>query len=634
MLMISHVRLLRRVLLVGIAVVLTSAGTAEGIRIVTYNLLNYNGSTRAAQFKAILNDLQADILVVQEIASSSAPGIFLADVLNAADGPGGYARATFVAGPDTNNALFYRTNAFTFSAGDPDSFRTLPTELRDINRWKLRLVGYGSTAADVYVYSMHLKSDDSAQRAREAAVARNDANALPPGTNFLYCGDLNTQSSSEPCLAGQLMASMADNDGRAFDPINRSGTWRNNSAFADIHTQSPCNGSGCAPGAATGGMDDRFDLLLVSAALFDGEGFDCVPTTYRAYGNDGQHFNVAIDAYGFNNAVGLAMAVNLRQASDHLPVSADFQVPARIAAPGPDFGTAIVGTNVQRTLTVTNTGDVATFGYVDELDYTLPPAPAGFTGPVGSFVENPGGGGNGHVYTMDTSTPGPRAASITIASDADTPFLTVPFAGTVVTHARPSTSAVDETTVGTLDFGTHPAGGFGVRTATVYNYGYSAYQAPLEVHAAQFSGPDAARFSIVGGFAPATVAGGSAGYTIAFDDTGAASGTTYTATVTLKTRDASGIAGGGDRADLTFALTAGVLGACNQPRYDDDGDADVDLADFAAYRRCFNGPNQPFAVGCDCFDGDGDGDVDLEEFAAFQRCFSGPNVPANPACTG
>ncbi len=64
---------------------------------------------------------------------------------------------------------------------------------------------------------------------------------------------------------------------------------------------------------------------------------------------------------------------------------------------------------------------------------------------------------------------------------------------------------------------------------------------------------------------------------------------------------------------------------------DVDGDSDVDLTDFTAFQRCFNGPNQPPAqANCAGADSDGDSDVDLTDFTAFQRCFNGPNQP--PTC--
>ncbi len=62
---------------------------------------------------------------------------------------------------------------------------------------------------------------------------------------------------------------------------------------------------------------------------------------------------------------------------------------------------------------------------------------------------------------------------------------------------------------------------------------------------------------------------------------------------------------------------------------DFDADGDVDLADFAAFQGCFNGPNRPAAaIGCESKDLDADSDVDLGDFALFQTCFNGPNRPA------
>lgn len=63
---------------------------------------------------------------------------------------------------------------------------------------------------------------------------------------------------------------------------------------------------------------------------------------------------------------------------------------------------------------------------------------------------------------------------------------------------------------------------------------------------------------------------------------------------------------------------------------DFDYDGDVDLADFATFQSCFNGPNHPIAPGCDAADLDGDGDVDLSDFGILLGCFNGPNHP--PAC--
>ena len=66
--------------------------------------------------------------------------------------------------------------------------------------------------------------------------------------------------------------------------------------------------------------------------------------------------------------------------------------------------------------------------------------------------------------------------------------------------------------------------------------------------------------------------------------------------------------------------------------WDLDNDLDVDVADFAQFQACFNGPDQPppGPAWCPRCDGDADGDVDVNDFAAFQLCFNGPGRP--PAC--
>jgi hypothetical protein len=71
----------------------------------------------------------------------------------------------------------------------------------------------------------------------------------------------------------------------------------------------------------------------------------------------------------------------------------------------------------------------------------------------------------------------------------------------------------------------------------------------------------------------------------------------------------------------------------NDPRYDRDGDMDVDSDDFGAFQRCLSGEGEAY-VGCDCewADGDLDGDVDAADRLLFEACSSGPAIAANPAC--
>ncbi len=66
---------------------------------------------------------------------------------------------------------------------------------------------------------------------------------------------------------------------------------------------------------------------------------------------------------------------------------------------------------------------------------------------------------------------------------------------------------------------------------------------------------------------------------------------------------------------------------------DIDGDGDRDLDDFAGWSGCMTGPDAgPAVTGCEPYDLDFDTDVDLGDYQAFQRIFQGEEPPfATPA---
>jgi len=53
----------------------------DTIRVATYNILNYNGTTRNEYLKPIVQEVDADILIVQEILSQTAVDSFSISVL-------------------------------------------------------------------------------------------------------------------------------------------------------------------------------------------------------------------------------------------------------------------------------------------------------------------------------------------------------------------------------------------------------------------------------------------------------------------------------------------------------------------------------------------------------------------------
>jgi hypothetical protein len=106
---------------------------------------------------------------------------------------------------------------------------------------------------------------------------------------------------------------------RFYDPINKPGNWSNNSSFSGIHTQSVSStGNGCQ---ASGGMDDRFDFILASQKIMQGtNNVSYISESYKALGQDGNHFNTSITAPPANTIVPADLLNALGNNSDHLPV--------------------------------------------------------------------------------------------------------------------------------------------------------------------------------------------------------------------------------------------------------------------------------------------------------------------------
>jgi endonuclease/exonuclease/phosphatase family metal-dependent hydrolase len=314
--------------------------TQDTIKFLSYNLLNYpsagggyaaDTTTRHPHYRTIMNDIDPDILVVQEMNSQTGVNGFLSHVLNATTNT--YSAGPFIDGYDTDNGIFYKSDKFHSVTN-----AAINTELRDISEFKLVHTLSGDT---IRVYSLHLKassgSSNEAQRAREVDSLRKVTNALPAGSNFIVCGDFNIYGSTESAYQ-KLLQNTGGNEGHFIDPITMTGSW-GQASYSVYHTQSPRTRA--FGGGSTGGMDDRFDLILYSEALSTNGGIKYVANSQIAYGNDGNHYNDSINDPP-NTAVSVAIANALHYASDHLPVKSLFTFEYNTGAPPTDFGIVAV----------------------------------------------------------------------------------------------------------------------------------------------------------------------------------------------------------------------------------------------------------------------------------------------------
>lgn len=329
-------------LLVSFLLVVGCAATAEAqtvpVRVVSYNLLNFpNGRTdcgssnvnlpnRSDTLRKIMQYLQPDIFVGCEIQTEAGCDSVLNRALNVF-GTTHYQRAQWVNnsfGGDLQNMLFYNAAKLTLKEQ-----RIVQTSPRDISHYILYVkdntLPQHHDTCFIEVFMCHLKagstSSDLSDRAAQTQLLRSVLDTRPAGRHLFVCGDLNTYRSSE--VGYQNLVS----GGTTFlkDPLNMPGNWTTNSSFAAIHTQSP-RASGSTDCGVTGGLDDRFDHIIVSQNVLNGANLlQYNANSYKAIGNDGNHYNQSILA-GTNSQYPDSVVRALYYASDHLPVKLDATV--------------------------------------------------------------------------------------------------------------------------------------------------------------------------------------------------------------------------------------------------------------------------------------------------------------------
>lgn len=310
-----------------IAVSTFASAQDETLSIVSYNLLNFPdgrndcGNTlvvpnRADTLKKITDYLQPDIFVACEVQTQAGVDAVLTDALNA-NGNTNYAAANFNGNGYLHNAMFYNSDKLVLK-----SQHVVESVPRPIDHYILYLkdpnldVYYDTTFIEVYM--THLKagnnSSSEAQRETQTQVLMNYIAGRPSDRNIFVCGDFNVYSANDDGYQNMTTGTFA-----LKDPINQPGNWNNSSSYASLHTQSTRSGQSIDCGSQ-GGMDDRFDQILVSQNVMNNtDNVEYQSGSYRAVGNDGNHFNSSLIS-GSNSMYPTSVVRALYYMSDHLPV--------------------------------------------------------------------------------------------------------------------------------------------------------------------------------------------------------------------------------------------------------------------------------------------------------------------------
>jgi hypothetical protein len=150
-----------------------------------------------------------------------------------------------------------------------------------------------------------------------AGVLIDHLSTLPPDRHVLVAGDMNLYSGFEDAM--QTLISTTS-DIWLNDPLDEVGGWSGSSFYAPLHTQSTRINQLYGDGSG-GGLDDRFDLVLLSEGLMDpGSPLHYQAGSYHALGNSGDCFNQNVTDCD-STLTPFAVLRSLFYMSDHLPVT-------------------------------------------------------------------------------------------------------------------------------------------------------------------------------------------------------------------------------------------------------------------------------------------------------------------------
>lgn len=304
-----------------------SLGSAqEDYTLMFYNLLNYPEappSNREVILKQILEEVQPDIFMVCELQNEVAANSILTNALNDI-GDAVYTMPNFIQNTSSGNQdlqqhIYFDESKFSLNFTD-----VVQTQLRDINYYQLELL---NTPAEETIYLdifvAHLKASQGINNELIRSNMVNDFTTylsnLPDDANVIFAGDFNFYTANESAF---LQLVMGQSNILFTDPINAIGDWNNNINFNEVHTQSTrTSNNNFDDFGAGGGMDDRFDFIMVSNTIMNEENSIAYKQdSYKAYGNNGNCFNKNISDTSCVGEFSQNTRNLLYNMSDHLPV--------------------------------------------------------------------------------------------------------------------------------------------------------------------------------------------------------------------------------------------------------------------------------------------------------------------------
>ena len=323
---------------------LTSA--QDTLRIMTYNLMNYG--YYPSYCNASINDIDDKNTYITTIIDNTLPDIVgfvevdnngnsnkyrLLGALNS-NGRDYYNFTAYNNGDGLSGLIFYNENKLDFIS----AVSVFTDEVRDMMIYSFKKKN-SEAGPEIHIVLAHLKAgyDCEVERKNQINALYDKLEDFGNNNNYILMGDLNFYGHDEDAF--DKISRHSNVELRFIDPVNELGDSNfdfGNYSNRQYHSQSTCTDyyNDCTTCFATGGLDDRFDFILVDDDIISGESqVKYIEDSYTTLGQDGNHYNDYLSENGNNSAPSTVIEA-LQKNSDHLPVYADFVFgePASIAS--------------------------------------------------------------------------------------------------------------------------------------------------------------------------------------------------------------------------------------------------------------------------------------------------------------
>jgi hypothetical protein len=322
------------------------------IKAMMYNILNYSDSevsqNKTPFLSTILNEVSPDLLMVCEVVDEIGSNYLFENAIIPHNED--FKKAPFEENQSGSYSLqqmvYYNSNKLIF-----EESRVITADTRDINQYTFKINTENAEINPIRmeVFVTHLKaSTGSSNRQRRLNSIQSFVsytNTIASDSYVLFAGDFNFYTSNEE---GYQYLIDNRNPIIMIDPINRpaptfpddgvdyfnydnydSTYFWNNSSFSDIHSQSTrtSNSGLIDDSGSTGGLDDRFDFIMMSENFNTSSDLFYVNDSYQVVGNNGNCYNSQISNSNCSGTYSQTLRNALIEFSDHLPIVMEIETP-------------------------------------------------------------------------------------------------------------------------------------------------------------------------------------------------------------------------------------------------------------------------------------------------------------------